>query len=328
MPIATLNGQVTPNSYPVTAFFQYGLTTGYGFLTSPQNFPAGSQAPQNFFAVASGLAASTLYHYRSVLASIAGTSYGADQTFMTPGCGGSPTCGSGTQIKIDSYVDGLFGTYAGPVFTPLAWPAFSANPVLGAFNNFGDCTSFWDFTNPGASPGYVKTLDGVYFLVTGGGLGSGKYYPTNCCDGSVTSSPPVLDYSGTSGPPFTLVYSLSPATVGGSPAPAWDGKFNLTDESAGGLCAKQTVNCDQSFGGLWGWQVILLATDPGMPDNQFYIEISGPDRGPTFNQPYTIFLWEGLLAAPVDPDSPLGTYTWTGFGGSSTPPATIDLVLA
>jgi hypothetical protein len=79
---ATVTGTVNPRGTDTHYHFEYGTTTNYGINTTPTNAGAGTTdvaASANL----SGLAASTTYHYRIVATSSAGTTMGADQTFVT-----------------------------------------------------------------------------------------------------------------------------------------------------------------------------------------------------------------------------------------------------
>jgi hypothetical protein len=97
---ATLNGSVNPKGVAVTdCHFDYGTTTAYGSSIPCNAAPSGStNIPVG--ATATGLAASTLYHFRVVLTTGAGTANGLDQTFSTApappgGTGGGGTAGTG-----------------------------------------------------------------------------------------------------------------------------------------------------------------------------------------------------------------------------------------
>jgi hypothetical protein len=80
---ATLVGTITPNNQATTYFFQYGLTTSYGFQTNVGSIPIGT-APVPVTAVLPGLASGTVYHYRLVSSHGAtATTYGNDMTFET-----------------------------------------------------------------------------------------------------------------------------------------------------------------------------------------------------------------------------------------------------
>ena len=74
---------VNPDGVATSVYFQYGTTTGYGSTTAVQSLGSG-KAAVNVFALLPGLSPSTLYHYRLVMTSAAGTFYGPDETFTTP----------------------------------------------------------------------------------------------------------------------------------------------------------------------------------------------------------------------------------------------------
>ncbi|HEX3857718.1 MAG TPA: LamG-like jellyroll fold domain-containing protein [Verrucomicrobiae bacterium] len=75
---AQLNGMVTPNGLPTTAWFQWGLTTNYANQTTPVSVG-------NIFNVVytnsqiSGLIPNVPYHFRLVASNAVGTNYGFDQ---------------------------------------------------------------------------------------------------------------------------------------------------------------------------------------------------------------------------------------------------------
>ena len=79
---ATLNATVNPGGADTAVYFQYGLTTGYGSVTTTSNLPAGltTLGTSNLL---SGLTPGTLYHFRVVATNSAGTNAGADLTFTT-----------------------------------------------------------------------------------------------------------------------------------------------------------------------------------------------------------------------------------------------------
>jgi hypothetical protein len=81
---ATLHGAVNPNGLSTTWWFEYGTSTGYGKSTATKS--AGSTAAnQPVSAQVSGLVPATVYHYRLVTKSDAGTARGADAVFTTLG---------------------------------------------------------------------------------------------------------------------------------------------------------------------------------------------------------------------------------------------------
>lgn len=81
---AVLNGYVNANGLSTTITFEYGPTTSYGITVD--GTPSTSDGLVNAASSASisGLAASTLYHYRIKATNLAGTTTGSDLTFTTP----------------------------------------------------------------------------------------------------------------------------------------------------------------------------------------------------------------------------------------------------
>ncbi len=110
-----LFGNINGNYGNTTYYFEYGLSTGYGSQSSTSTLsPVNGSTSVN--KVISGLSQNIEYHYRLVASNQAGTTYGADATFVindpitlnSPGSSVSP----------------------GPVLTTLA-PVFSWNPITG-----------------------------------------------------------------------------------------------------------------------------------------------------------------------------------------------------
>ena len=79
---ATLNGNVTPNGHATNARFQYGTSTNYGKTTPAQAIGQGT-TPVPIAAALAGLKSNTVYHFRVVATSSAGTKRSADRTFRT-----------------------------------------------------------------------------------------------------------------------------------------------------------------------------------------------------------------------------------------------------
>jgi hypothetical protein len=105
---AVVGGVVDPNGLQANYHFDYGLSAGYGSSSAGTNMSAGWQ-PQRAEATLTGLAPATLYHYRLVGGSGAGTGYGSDQTFSTPpvppiaGVSGAAAV-SGTSVALKGFV--------------------------------------------------------------------------------------------------------------------------------------------------------------------------------------------------------------------------------
>ena len=85
---ATLAGSVDPFASSTSYAFEYGRTTAYGSATASRIVPPGPAATPVSVAVG-GLSPGTLYHYRLIASSAAGTSVGADRTLTTAGAPGS-----------------------------------------------------------------------------------------------------------------------------------------------------------------------------------------------------------------------------------------------
>lgn len=80
---ATLTGEVSPSTAPVTYRFDYGTRASYGRSTRSQTLAA-SNVAQAVGAKIRGLVPGTVYHYRVVATTPSGTSYGQDATLATP----------------------------------------------------------------------------------------------------------------------------------------------------------------------------------------------------------------------------------------------------
>jgi glycosidase len=80
---ATLNASVNPNGASTTAYFQYGRTSSYGTNTPTENLGGGNSTLATSANI-SGLRSGRTHHFRVVATNSNGTTYGADQTFVTP----------------------------------------------------------------------------------------------------------------------------------------------------------------------------------------------------------------------------------------------------
>jgi hypothetical protein len=79
---ATISGTVNPHGVPTAYYFQFGRTKAYGARTSTGDAGSGTTAGA-FSASLTGLRPNTLYHYRLVAFSTAGTTRGGDRTLRT-----------------------------------------------------------------------------------------------------------------------------------------------------------------------------------------------------------------------------------------------------
>jgi len=80
---ATLNGAVNPNSLSTTVKFQYDTTTSYGSEVPATPSPLTGSNAVSVSAAVTGISPNTMYHYRVVATNSAGTTNGADQTFLS-----------------------------------------------------------------------------------------------------------------------------------------------------------------------------------------------------------------------------------------------------
>ncbi len=80
---ATLNGSVTAGNSGTSVSFRYGTTPAYGTSVNATPGTVTGNTATNVSANISGLASSTLYHYRVFVTNALGTDSGADLTFTT-----------------------------------------------------------------------------------------------------------------------------------------------------------------------------------------------------------------------------------------------------
>ena len=78
----TLTGSVNPSGNATSWYFEYGTSATYSSKTEAKSAGSGT-APTGVSAAITKLAAGTIYHYRLVGTSNAGTVYGSDVTFTT-----------------------------------------------------------------------------------------------------------------------------------------------------------------------------------------------------------------------------------------------------
>jgi hypothetical protein len=83
---ARLNGTADPNGASTSAWFQWGTSTGYGNVTSPQTNVGSGTSPVSYYSNLGTLACGTTYHFRAVAENAGGTDSGADRSFTTAEC--------------------------------------------------------------------------------------------------------------------------------------------------------------------------------------------------------------------------------------------------
>jgi hypothetical protein len=79
---ASVTALLNPNNEDTTYHFEYGPTTAYGTTVASADIGSG-YGDVNVGASLTGLAPGSTYHYRVVASNPTGTTYGADQTFIT-----------------------------------------------------------------------------------------------------------------------------------------------------------------------------------------------------------------------------------------------------
>lgn len=85
---ATLSGRVKPNGASTATAFEYGPTTAYGSSVAAQTVSGSSE--KAISTTVSRLRCGTEYHFRVRASHPGGTSYGADASFTTGACSGTP----------------------------------------------------------------------------------------------------------------------------------------------------------------------------------------------------------------------------------------------
>jgi hypothetical protein len=100
--IATLSGQVTPNGYQTTYWFEYGTTQALGSITPSQSVGSGYN-PSVVSYTLSGLSAGTTYYYRIDAQNQYGIVQGSIVSFYTTGYTG--TNGGGVSVTTNAATD-------------------------------------------------------------------------------------------------------------------------------------------------------------------------------------------------------------------------------
>jgi hypothetical protein len=139
-------GTVNPNGSATRYHFQYGTTPAYGAITPIESAGAGASPVQESASV-NGLTPGTVYHYRMVATSAAGTVVGGDQTFTAGGTSAVHVLGHEGFVSPGGVIGiqiGCFGgvTTCGGTFTVthgttvVGQHAYSIPPGSGGFHNF------------------------------------------------------------------------------------------------------------------------------------------------------------------------------------------------
>jgi hypothetical protein len=135
---ATFNGSVNPNGQGTNYAFQWGPSTGYGHETSLTSAGSGTTS-STVSANVSGLTPGTVYHFRIIAISDAGTSVGSDQSFTTTGTPPAPSTAPSATTGAATNVGQAGAT------------------VNGTFNPASQDTMYWFEYGPTANYGYETT---------------------------------------------------------------------------------------------------------------------------------------------------------------------------
>lgn len=139
-------GTVNPSGSLTHYYFQYGTTTAYGSSTPSQSAGSGA-SPVSEAASLNGLTPGTVYHYRMVAVSVAGTVDGADQTFTAGGTSSVQVLGREGFVSPGGVIGIQIGCFHGVTTcagnftvthdaTVVGEHSYSISPESGGFHNF------------------------------------------------------------------------------------------------------------------------------------------------------------------------------------------------
>ncbi|MFL6113099.1 MAG: LamG-like jellyroll fold domain-containing protein, partial [Catenulispora sp.] len=283
---ATLNGSVNPNGQATSVYFQYGLDSGYGTSTPSQDAGSGGDQ-QPMSAAVTGLMPRTMYHYRMVATSAAGTTYGPDQAFTTAPA--PDTTAPAASASSPAYAAGV------------VWRvAYSATDNAG-----GDGVAAVDLYAQGPNDaGYSKVASdssgsgaGSFTYTAGEGDGSYRFYAVatdQAGNAQATPSSPQTTTRLDSTPPT----SSASAPAAASPGATISVPYTASDGSGSGIAE---VDLYAQAPGQTSYSAVAVDTS-GSPSGSFSYTLNG---GPgTYNFYTTAFDTAGNVeATPAVPDS-------------------------
>jgi hypothetical protein len=220
---ATISGDLNPNGFNTTYYFQWGTSTSYGNTTAPSTVPAQNTPINGIAAGLTGLSVGTTYHYQFVATNSSGTYFGGDMSFTT-----ASTITIQGQTFTYSTNNGAvtITAYAGPggaVPIPSAIAGFPVTAIADSvFFGQGNLTSVTlpdTLTSLGASVfGLCSGLTSITLPISLTSLGSGCF---GGCSGLASASLPagLTDlpdsvFSGCSGL-ITITIPNSVTNIGG-----------------------------------------------------------------------------------------------------------------
>ncbi len=179
-----MHGTVNPNGLETHYHFQYGTTTSYGSSTPEENAGNGTKILEKSAAIAH-LEPGALYHYRLVASSLAGTSYGSDQTLITL----HPESSSRWAILAPAASDDQWASFVSNTGEVCYWQLIGswADDCLGTGNYVAKNTGLSALRDPvsGAQWTYFVSTEGraCYWQLVGSWvddcLGTGNYVAPN-----------------------------------------------------------------------------------------------------------------------------------------------------
>ena len=181
-----LRGTVVQNGMPVTHWFEYGPTGAYGSTTEPID-AAGGPAVSDVSSIVSRrwLGPNTTVHYRLVVSSGAGTSYGSDMTvttgppgyadlvFSTGGLLGYWRLGESAGATAADSTGSLPGTYAGAPRLGVGGALAGGNDGSAGFDGAGTFVDVPD--HPSLRPSGQFAVEGWFEVDAGAGGGQDRY---------------------------------------------------------------------------------------------------------------------------------------------------------
>lgn len=140
---ATLNGTVTANNSSTTVSFDWGLTVAYGSSAAATPSTVTGNTPTAVLANLSGLALTTLYHYRCKGVNANGTAYGVDMTFTT-GCNAAGAAGpiTGPATVCYNATGKVYSVAAIPNATGYTWSVPAGATIVSGQNTTSITVNF------------------------------------------------------------------------------------------------------------------------------------------------------------------------------------------
>jgi hypothetical protein len=255
---ATLNGTVNPGGRDTTWYFDYGTSTSYGKQTPVKDAGAGTDAV-GVSAAVTGLTTGKLYHFRLVAKSDAGTSRGADATFL-------PTSAPAAVTKAASSV-----TDTGAKLNGTVNPSGQATT---AYFEYGTSTSYGTKTTA-KSVGSGSSTTGVSISVTGLKPGTVYHFRLVATSAAGTGTGADMTFT-TSGPP---VVATGPANGIGATGATLNGSVDPNGHSTnwyfeyGPTTGYGTKTASRSAGSARGAKAVATAVSGLAPGTTYHYRL-------------------------------------------------------